>query len=78
MNKSLTNAHTKMDTNEKYFLKNKSFAQNKATYKHQPNYCTFIFRVAKIGKGVLKVCCKFTGEHLLLKFDLNKVAKQLY
>ena len=78
MNKSLINAHTKMDTNEKYILKNKSFAQNKATYKHQPNYCTFIFRVAKSRKRCSESMLQVYRRTPMLKFDLNKVAKQLY
>ena len=31
-----------------------------------------------LGKGVLKICRKFIGEHPLPKCDFNKVAKQLY
>ena len=31
-----------------------------------------------IGKGVLKICSKFTGEHPIPKFDFNKVAKHIF
>ena len=31
-----------------------------------------------LGKGVQKICSKFTGEHPCQKGDSNKVALQLY
>ena len=31
-----------------------------------------------LGKGVLKICSKFTKKTPMLKCEINKVAKQLY
>ena len=59
-----------------------TFWCSKSSFSKTQNKTTRNFRSSRpkvfLGKGVLKICSKFTGEHPCIpKFDFNKVARQL-